>query len=649
MFKALRFLVLAVSLAGCAAASAGLAVSRVDKINAAFPLAEELITSQRLFEAELRSSPDMHFMKNDYAELLAARALRCAGNIEVGPFETEAAIRSKIPDRSCFTARDVELLDWVGTRRVALALRKPPLTPFERLPDRALLPLPQGIADASGSAPTPVDLPSAAGSQREIHDVAVSSGSNVGVLLSRNGTLTVMRLPEGSVINSFRAPPNSWSAGLISANGRVAAVPLIGATAMLDLESGNTLWSSTQYAALIAWLPDLQAALLLQKGTGKPFIFDERTAGFQPYVGPIALPIWAVAVPGKPGRYVMGDSSWVAVVDHARRPDGALEATLVKRLRLTGSLIASIAWRGSGGERPPPFIMAGGKMLVYKSSKEELAWLDLEIGQQGKWANGALQMRGYAQVSDTEVYVNVYGGKTTQGYYLFDIEQRTLTATQAINRTDGILQPLATNRGYLVRASGSLTIGSRVIPLGDPRPLETMMSEAAVEQERAAAAAVAARAADIIARRSPVVVTRWPGTQALGVPSSPVPGVPANAHVSVIGVYESENLDLKSELIDVSLQPSKVPVVLVLSSYESVHWNIRTNGRPIAAVLLSGYKKSKVSGYEGKIVEIGQSYAIAADSREYQQLRAAIGEHVAQPVRLFQGTYSASAFSVPAD
>jgi hypothetical protein len=93
-----------------------------------------------------------------------------------------------------------------------------------------------------------------------------------------------------------------------------------------------------------------------------------------------------------------------------------------------------------------------------------------------------------------------------------------------------------------------------------------------------------------------------------------------------------------------------VPLVLALSSYEAVEWDIRNNGRPIAAVLLSGYHESKVLPGNGQVktVMIGQQYAYKIDSPEYPALKAIMARYVPNPVHLFQGRYSASEFNVPA-
>jgi hypothetical protein len=624
-------------------AAAGLPLTRLDKINAAVPLAEPLITSQRLLEAELRSSPDSEAVNSEFRRLLEARAVQCGGNIEVGFFETPASIQSKIADRSCFSRRDDELLDWVGIRRAVLALRKPALVPFEPLPAATTLPLQRASGAGAGLSGSSSET-SSPSPWEQTDDVTVSPAANVGVLRSRSGKLIVVRLPSGSVINSFKAPAESWGAGLTSPNGRVAAVPVSpSAMRFIDLESGNTLWSTDKYAALVAWLPEVQAAILLEKGTGKPVLFDQRSGSIRPYGGPVAAPKWAVAVPGKPGRYVIGDWRLVAVVDHIRGPDGSVRVGTAKIVPPAGSRIESAVWRGTEQRNPPPFVMAAGRKLVYMTDRE-VAWLDLESGEQGKWPRGAIDVLGYAQVSDTEVYVNVYGGKKISGNFLFDVQQQTLTAAQPINPVDGILLPLATDRGYLIRASGSVILGSSMPRSGAPRQLEALIAEATLERQSAAAESTAAAA---------VAISRLEESQKVVGPRTPLPGVPPNAHVSAIDVYEGETQRTTGigvpGRIDVNLIPSKTPVVLVLSNYEAVEWNITPNGRPIAAVLLAGNKPATVKGYAGNVVVIGSQYAYAINTKELQNLRDLVAKYVSQPVRVFQGTYSGKTFSVPAD
>ena len=137
-----------------------------------------------------------------------------------------------------------------------------------------------------------------------------------------------------------------------------------------------------------------------------------------------------------------------------------------------------------------------------------------------------------------------------------------------------------------------------------------------------------------------------------------VTGIPSEARLVVIGVYEAASVAgqaqgtrPKNRVIRVNIAPGRVPLVLALSSYETVEWDIRNNGRPISAVLLSGYDESRVLPGNGKLNTIvtGRQYAYKPDGPEYQALKANLARYVSNPVHLFQGRYSASVFDVSSD
>jgi hypothetical protein len=129
--------------------------------------------------------------------------------------------------------------------------------------------------------------------------------------------------------------------------------------------------------------------------------------------------------------------------------------------------------------------------------------------------------------------------------------------------------------------------------------------------------------------------------------------VPANARISVIGVYEGtanatgSTISRRVGSVRINVQPGSTPLVLVLASYEPVHWLINANGRKISKVLTSGYNDSTVIGAEGAtMIKIGSKYAYKIDSREYLMLTQDLARYIANPVQLFQGAYTGREFSV---
>ncbi len=90
------------------------------------------------------------------------------------------------------------------------------------------------------------------------------------------------------------------------------------------------------------------------------------------------------------------------------------------------------------------------------------------------------------------------------------------------------------------------------------------------------------------------------------------------------------------------------PIVLVLSSYEPVHWKVvPENGARIAAVLVSGYYTSSVAGAgAARVVQIGQDYAYSREGDGFARLQRAVAKWVGRPIGMFQARYEGASFSV---
>jgi hypothetical protein len=100
--------------------------------------------------------------------------------------------------------------------------------------------------------------------------------------------------------------------------------------------------------------------------------------------------------------------------------------------------------------------------------------------------------------------------------------------------------------------------------------------------------------------------------------------------------------------IGVSVRGTGRPVVLVLASYEPVDWKVVNAGARIAAVLISGYHPSTVTGVGAvPILRIGSEYAYSSAGAEYLKLRSAVARYTgAREVRSFQGEYTGVEFNV---
>jgi hypothetical protein len=133
----------------------------------------------------------------------------------------------------------------------------------------------------------------------------------------------------------------------------------------------------------------------------------------------------------------------------------------------------------------------------------------------------------------------------------------------------------------------------------------------------------------------------------------PLAGIARNARIEAIGVYEgysaqSRSHDRNGRPVEVRVNSASSPVILVLSSYESVRWQvIPESGARIAAVLLSSHNPSQVEGAgSARVVNIGQRYAYKQNTPHYSALDGEVFRYTGKRIDFFQGRYQGKEFSV---
>lgn len=449
MIRHLSLIVLSLALSGCDLLRSGL-MDPAEKINAAFPLPQGLAHAQEQLLADPQLEPaEAEALRQEYEQLLQGRATACSHNASPGRLDTLADLRRTLTDSACFHEHDLALQEWVGLRRFMLAMRKPAPGPLEPLPVHATLP----------KTPEPAI------------EVIAAREANVVVLRGATGRLTTVELPSGKTLGSFAAPAPTGRPATLSPNGHVLAVPIPNALRMLDPETGDTLWTTSRFTEVTAWLPEVDATLLAPGNSQQPAVLDQRSGSIEPY--PLALPAltWSVAVAadGK-ARQVMGNADSAYVIDHSRDDDGSIDAVLVTRRALPG--------KGLTG--PPPLVMDNGRKLVF-SSGNDLGWVDLDGNDSaGAWNLSPLRGRGFAKNSETTVYLDIGTPGRDGGPRLLDIDRATLSRVEAGAPQAGELVPLAGRDGW-VRRDRAVTLGHGAAPDGPPEPIGQVIAGTGIE------------------------------------------------------------------------------------------------------------------------------------------------------------------------
>ncbi|MES2584290.1 MAG: hypothetical protein V4627_16320 [Pseudomonadota bacterium] len=636
------------SLVGCNQISAVLTASD-DKINTAFPVADVTKTAYSTLLASFEEgSPERKSVADEHAKLMSVRALTCTAKTPIGRWDTVSKIKAKITDTDCFQKQDARLAEWIGLQRLSQALSRPALVALTVLPDKALLP---NFSEFSGQ-------------------LTVAAEANVMVVKGAQKFIAV-ELPSGKVINSFAIPEQTYRPAMVSANGHVLAVPVGSRNLrMVEVQSGNLLWSTEEFSDLIAWLPQVQAALLTQVGGGSAQMLDIKNGKTQAFPSTEKRLTWALPIKAASGRYLVGEGHTVSQMDIVRTDRGVLESAPVQQWRLNGS---GISHTGA-------FLMDNGTKLVYQSGLD-LAWVNLADQQQGVWQLSALGGYGFTKINEKAIVFDASAmGTTPPGTRVLNIDDSTIAVANNTAMRDGPLTPLLPRSGYLRRSDSSVTIGTAA-ETEAPLPLDKVVSEALLASQLAKLAAMSnaesttpsnpyyealskqVRAANVMSAvrdglpREVIESIRDGSRYANNTPAKPVKplltDVPSNARVSVVGVYEGTNSSATKSAshspgsVRINVQPGSTPLVLVLTSYEPVNWLINTNGRKISRILTSGYYDSTVIGADSTpVIKIGSKYAYKLDSNEYTQLKQDIARYIENSVYMFQGSYTGREFSV---
>lgn len=100
--------------------------------------------------------------------------------------------------------------------------------------------------------------------------------------------------------------------------------------------------------------------------------------------------------------------------------------------------------------------------------------------------------------------------------------------------------------------------------------------------------------------------------------------------------------------VDVAVHTQSCPVILALSSYEPVVWNIKPDdGVIIKEIILSGYHPSKVTGVDTSVRITRQGFGVAYQpNAKNTKLAEKLKEYTGLDMVTFQGMYKGKAFSV---
>jgi hypothetical protein len=433
------------------------AQSAVDKINQAFPVPPETLEARNgLFASAQGDTAAEATLQNQWVQRLQLRALTCSTGVTIGRLDGIDEVRSKPVDKTCLAEQDTAVAEWIGIRRVAQLL--------------ALLPL---------RAKAPLDSPALlVGDRAPTRGVAIARDANVAVVARYR--YTVHELPSGKHISQFNRPKNlpndSVQTPSLSPNGRLAAIPSVRRLVVVDAASGGTLWDTENYRGVLAWLPEIDAVLLQPTATGTlPVVMDLRSGNTQPDASGNKGAQWSVQIPGKPAtRLLLASGQLISLVQYTRNGAGVLESSVVSQWRLPGRGITS-----------QPFVMQDGRKLVY-SSKWDIAWFDLQTGENRTWPFSTAGTSGtMAKLDARRLMIDVrLSMRSARAPMILDLQDETLARVTGPEALLGHLLPLAEYEGF-ARQNHDATFGAPTYELWfgtaveseAPRPLADVLAE----------------------------------------------------------------------------------------------------------------------------------------------------------------------------
>ena len=623
---------------------------REDRINEVVPLSDSV---QQALDSLKRRAPQAQYsqLKEAVHTRARLRALKCSQGATFSASSSPDEIRNQLSDSKCFSEADAEFTDWLQQRIVGLAISEPPVRPVTT-----------GTARFIATDTGPVQ--------------SVHAASRAGVAIATSWSdIALVDLENGKTIQYAKLLNSGIFAGL-SSNGRVYAINQNGKIQLHDAVTDAALgtmapcWAST---CGFHWLDD-RSALLMPASNQKSTVFDLKT-GVQASFGPGFDPIIKLSPLLEKGEFIAFSNTAVTrfKLDY---DDGKPSVTSLSVKPLKLNLIG-----GDGGGLTP-----NGAYFVNTSNG------DLKITQTDTLDTETVSLSPFSvyqaipTADSDKIFITGNLPATNNGWlhYIYSIAAKTLTPvdTGKLTASRFVYIPGAQKLAAISDAGFSIIAD---IPTQSPTvTMHDFVADAAQQRRAAEAERMKPPVPVSLHELSPIILaSRDQATSASVQPLNPPLGSLArDADIQGIGVHSAQNPtatitntyigDTKIEnapegtapihmykrhhgatppatnVITVHVKATSKPLVLVLSSYESVHWSVKLDsGARLKAILLSGFHGSDVVGAEGaRVAAIGQEFSDALGTPQYDRLQKEVLLWTGKPMGFFQCGHEATEFTV---
>ncbi|MGB7815623.1 MAG: hypothetical protein WBL28_04645 [Methylotenera sp.] len=664
-------------------------LSAPEKINKAFPPSAEVrISLENLGSLIPTDDESLKLFKSNYESRLTLKALTCSQGYSVSRFDSIEKVKKLAIDRDCLKDQDEQLQQLIGLKLVGFRLAQAPLKPLVKLGSPSTIPNPDGV---------------------EIYMGKSASKSGVAVLRGSRNEFVSVEIPNGKKITSLPTMPEASQANfLLSPNGRILAIPVNNRDLrFLDTETGQELWHAKDINNIDAWLPEVQAALVRNNKNGKNEIslVDFKEGKIKPYSSPNNNPLpWALHVSESPSRVLIGIHTDFTLFENVRSTSG-VDSSIIKTFTIKSR-------KGINQPTPILMLDGKAIafattdmnfMLINLETGEEKVFETREFLLSRSFA----KLNEETLLVDS---FNNFGQRQVKTWVL-NVKDSTLSPVETTEANTGELYALDGRTGFMRREYQKMWVGDE-LRIGKPESLETIiagrkleMQLAALENEermakareeamkaaqeinrvqqqmgmkgapttgitqlrekilldqlkqiernRYAVSAPTASAVDAVPPTVPSTTYNYSAAanearkQAiLNATNRMLGNIPSNAKVEAVGVYETK--DRSPSGISVIVKKSDTPLVLMLSGYEPVRWNlIKEPGANLIAVIATGYNLPEVTGAGAtKTVIKRGNYAYQQGSPEYVALNNDAIMWTGKPISKFQGIYGGTVFVV---
>jgi hypothetical protein len=622
---------LSASLAGCSPDDS-FSFNPEDKINAAVPVSQMVIASKAALLDQVTDRQRKE-IETEYSSRLKLRALTCAKGYSPSWYVSKNEVKKNLSNVSCFTNTDAETERWLGMRRIGLLASKPALRPI------------------------PAQAPAFIIGDTYIQSIAFADNAGVA-LLGTQKSLQIVDIETNKPI--FEEPKTTSQVGQLSANARLYSSGSDGRTRVRDSETGAALLElSSVHVHQFQWL-DNSAAMYRKADTGKLFIIDFASGKEVEVQGLQSGATRLARVPGADNQYVLGNQRSVAKIELLRTGQEPAVKLVQEKPITNGSWSSNTSGATADGVRffgVNPY--SGLTLLSLETLDAETIVFDPFRVQTAITTPDPNQL----------ILAGYTGGGQGVGHYLYSINERTMTKLDKTKLLSDRFVYIPSLKKHAVIADSKVAIlGS--LPLEQPVALDKFLSAAMDEanqrkleaaqkleemQQQAAAYGIAARGfptPSASATPAAPVAYSAPSPSAYPAPTGPIAALAKSAQMEAVGVYQGANGQARggdrTGDVQVRVRRSARPIVLILSSYERVRWNlVMEPGAQLSAVLVSGYYPSQVIGAgSARVVTSGSTYAYKNGSSEYAALERDVLRLTGKRIDIFQGRYEGISFSV---